>query len=46
MSLCILTGVFVSLVCEDVDFLHEKRVKEFFGNPIYGEVIGTYNLPP
>lgn len=48
MSLCILAGVFVSLVCEDADlyFLHENRVEEFFGNPIYGEVIGTYNLPP
>lgn len=47
MSLCILTGIFVSLVCEDADlyfFLCENRVEEFFGNSIYGEVIGNYNL--
>ncbi|KAF4792364.1 Inner nuclear membrane protein Man1 [Turdus rufiventris] len=27
-------------ICEDADFLHENRVKEFFGNPIYGEEHG------
>lgn len=46
MSLCISTGIFVSLVCEDTDlyFLCENRVEEFFEKPIYGEVIGNYNL--
>lgn len=46
MSLCILTRIFGSLVCEDADlyFLHENRVAEFFEKPIYGEVIGNYNL--
>lgn len=46
MPLCVLTGIFVSLACEGADryFLPENRVEEFFGNPIYGEVIGNYNL--
>lgn len=46
MSLCVLTGIFVSLVCEDTDlyFLPENRVEEFLGNTIYGEVIENHNL--
>lgn len=46
MSFWVLTGIFVSLICEDGDpyVLSENSIEEFFGNPIYGEVIGNYNL--
>lgn len=46
MAFWVLTGIFVSLICEDGDpfVFSENRVVEFFGNPICGEVIGNDNL--